>query len=213
VYIYTEEICTSSSLSSHLHRQPFQVHLANTSLPHIRFTVRTMKSLLLYLSIFASSVSALGNAIILNNSTQTIYAWSVGASIGPRQTIVSGIFPRPLPFHLPHLTSSLFSTGGLYLEPLHHDPSSGGIALKITTTPNGLYTGDPQQVFSYNLDGDNVWYDLSTVFGAPFQGDRVEVTSNTGKAIIWVDGVHPGGSMLRSARNGENIWWTVYGKR
>jgi hypothetical protein len=49
-----------------------------------------MKLLVAYLFAFATSVSAFGSAIVLNNSTSTIYAWSVGGSIGDRQTIVSG---------------------------------------------------------------------------------------------------------------------------
>ncbi|KAH8723476.1 hypothetical protein GQ44DRAFT_804009 [Phaeosphaeriaceae sp. PMI808] len=140
----------------------------------------------------ATSVSAVGNAIVLNNSTSTIYAWVVGGSIGPRETIVSG---------------------GLYLEPLRRDPKTGGIAIKITKGPNGLLNGEPQQVFAYNIDGEQVWYDLSSVFGSPFIGSRVEVTSTTGESIIWPKGVHPGGSQVKVTRKDENIWFTVYGPR
>ncbi|KAH7412251.1 hypothetical protein DE146DRAFT_274189 [Phaeosphaeria sp. MPI-PUGE-AT-0046c] len=142
--------------------------------------------------LFTSAVSAVGSAIILNNSSSTIYAWSVGAAISQRQAIVSG---------------------GLYLEPLRKDPSSGGIALKITRGPNGLYNGEPQQVFSYNLADGQVWYDLSSVFGAPFKGSRIEVTSTTGGDITWPAGTHPGGSQLRHAPDEENVWFTVYGTK
>ncbi|KAH7082663.1 hypothetical protein BKA63DRAFT_136149 [Paraphoma chrysanthemicola] len=141
---------------------------------------------------FATSVSAIGNALVLNNSTSTIYAWSVGSAVGERQAIVSG---------------------GLYMEPLHRDAKTGGIAIKMTKGPDGLYNGEPQQVFSYNLDGEQVWYDLSSVFGAPFAGQRVEVTSNTGGPIVWPAGVHPGGSQVKVARSDENVWFTVYGSK
>lgn len=104
-------------------------------------------------------------------------------------------------------------SGGLYLEPLRKDPSSGGIALKITRGPDGLYNGEPQQVFSYNLADKQVWYDLSSVFGPPFKGSRVEVTSNTGGDIIWAAGTNPGGSQLRHAPDEENVWFTIYGTR
>ncbi|OAL02196.1 hypothetical protein IQ06DRAFT_346787 [Phaeosphaeriaceae sp. SRC1lsM3a] len=142
--------------------------------------------------LFTSTVSAVGSAILLNNSTSTFYAWSVGAAISERQTVVSG---------------------GIYLEPLRKDPSSGGIAIKITRGPNGLYNGEPQQVFSYNLADGKVWYDLSDVFGAPFKGNRIEVTSTTGGDIIWPAGTNPGGSQLRQAPDEENVWFTVYANR
>jgi hypothetical protein len=40
---------------------------------------------------FANAVAAVGNALVVNNSTNTIYAWSVGSSVGPRQAIVVGM--------------------------------------------------------------------------------------------------------------------------
>lgn len=108
-----------------------------------------------------TSVSTLGSAIVLNNSTSTMYAWSVGGSIGDRQTVVSGSYAACPP-------NSLLTVRG------------------------GLYNGEPQQVFSYNLDGDVVYYDLSSVFGAPFAGNRIEVTSTNGGPIVWSSGTNPG---------------------
>ena len=109
------------------------------------------------------------------------------------------------------LVTWLTATGGLYMEPLHRDDKTGGIAIKITKTADGLYTGAPQQVFAYNLDGALVWYDLSTIFGEPFLGQRVEVTSNSGGSIVWPNGTSPGGSQVKVAPSEENIWFTVYG--
>ena len=97
------------------------------------------------------------------------------------------------------------------MEDLRRDEKTGGIALKITKNPDGLLNGDPQQVFAYNLDGAQVWYDLSAVFGEPFAGLRVEVTSTTGESIIWPKGTNPGGSQVKVAPSSENIWFTVYG--
>jgi hypothetical protein len=82
------------------------------------------------------------------------------------------------------LLSWLTSLGGIYWEEMHRDDRSGGIAIKITKTADGLYSGAPQQVFAYNLEGSQVWYDLSSVFGEPFIGHRVEVASDTGEAIV-----------------------------
>lgn len=82
--------------------------------------------------------------------------------------------------------------------------------MKITKGADGLYSGEAQQVFSYSIEGAQVWYDLSTVFGEPFVGHRLEVTSNTGGSIIWPAGSHPGGSQVKVAPNEENVWFTVY---
>ncbi|KAH9878203.1 hypothetical protein J1614_003420 [Plenodomus biglobosus] len=110
----------------------------------------------------------------------------------------------------PRLCNRLTAPGGVYREDLRRDEKSGGIAMKITNSADGLYSGDPQQVFAYNIDGDKVWYDLSTVFGEPFLGDRLEVTSTTGESIIWPKGSNPGGSQVKVAPNEENVWFTVY---
>lgn len=136
-----------------------------------------------------TGVAAMGSAVVLNLSKRTIYVWAVGGSIGPRQTI---------------------SPGGVYREDLRRDEKSGGVAMKITNSVDGLFSGDPQQVFAYNIDGDQVWYDLSTVFGEPFLGDRLEVTSTTGDSIVWPKGCHPGGSQVKVAPSEENVWFTVY---
>jgi hypothetical protein len=93
---------------------------------------------------------------------------------------------------------------------MHRDDQSGGVAIKITKTADGLYSGAPQQVFAYNLEGDQVWYDLSTVFGEPFFGHRVEVESDTGEAIVWPTGSNPGGSHVQSASSEGNIFLTIY---
>jgi hypothetical protein len=99
------------------------------------------------------------------------------------------------------------------MEPLHRDAKTGGIALKITRTSDGLFTGAGQQVFAYTLDNDKVWYDLSTVFGEPFAGQRLEVTSNTGGSIVWPTGTNPGGSQVKVTSSSENVWFTIYATR
>ena len=74
--------------------------------------------------------------------------------------------------------------GGIYWESMRRDENSGGIAIKVTKTADGLYSGAPQQVFAYNLDGATVWYDLSTVFGDPFAGYRLEVSVAPKAAVM-----------------------------
>ncbi|CAN9184278.1 unnamed protein product [Alternaria alternata] len=136
----------------------------------------------------AASAGAVGIAVVLNNSKEPVYVWSAGGSVGPRHDI---------------------KAGGIYWEQMRRDEKSGGIAIKITKTGDGLYTGAPQQVWAYNLDGASVWYDLSTVFGDPFAGSRLEVAGDNGGLIVWANGTHPGGSQVASAPSEGNIFLTI----
>lgn len=97
------------------------------------------------------------------------------------------------------------------MEPLHCDEQTGGITIKITKTTGGLYSGEPQQVFAYNLDGAQVWYNLSTVFGELFLGHHIEFTSTSDLSIVWPNGSRSGGSQVKVAGIDENIWFTMYG--
>ena len=46
----------------------------------MRFTIPAVLAL-------ATSVSAVGNAVVKNKCTFPVYAWSVGGSVGARQTV------------------------------------------------------------------------------------------------------------------------------
>ena len=92
---------------------------------------------------------------------------------------------------------------------MRHDEKTGGIAIKVTKSADGLYTGAPQQVFAYNVEGPMVWYDLSTVFGDPFAGYHLEVTGDNGGSISWPNGTHPGGSQVTSAPSEGNIFFSI----
>ncbi|WYZ42521.1 hypothetical protein EsH8_VI_000220 [Colletotrichum jinshuiense] len=127
----------------------------------------------------AAPAAAVGKATVYNNCAFEVSVWSVGGSVVP----VGALGPR----------------GGTYSETFVRDPVTGGKALKITRPRDGLFTGAPQLIFAYNLDGGGVWYDLSTVFGAAFQGSKVVVASQeaTCPAIVWDTGVSPGGSQVK----------------
>ncbi|KAF2119326.1 hypothetical protein BDV96DRAFT_596064 [Lophiotrema nucula] len=148
----------------------------------MRFTIATILAL-------AASVAAVGNAIVKNNSNQTLYVWSVNSTIGPQNII---------------------APGGTYSEALHRDPKTGGITIKITKVKDGLYTGAPEQIFAYSLDGAQVWYDLSAVFGEPFNGQRVTVTSKNGATIDWPKGTNPGGSQVKVTTSTDDVVFTAY---
>ncbi|KAJ5151047.1 uncharacterized protein N7482_010299 [Penicillium canariense] len=121
----------------------------------------------------APLASAVGNAKVVNKCNFPVYLWSVGGSVSAQNTI---------------------NSGATYSEVLHHDPASGGIALKLTTVENGLYNGSPQTNFAYTLDGQQVWYDLSDVFGDPFSNHAIGVKAAAScPSICWPHGINPGG--------------------
>lgn len=138
----------------------------------------------------APLASAVGNAVVVNNCKKPVHLWSVGGSVGPMQTL---------------------QHGENFTEQLYHDPSSGGIALKITRPANGLFTAAPQMDFAYTLDGNNVWYDLSDVFGDPFSGHMVAVNPSvtTCPSLCWPDGVSPSGSQVKVCQASSNITLTL----
>ena len=178
--------------------------LQNRSFHHIIHTIyllayTTMKfattaSLLSLFSLLTSTSAAPtapnGLAIVQNNCKKPIYLWSVGGSIGPARTI---------------------QPGGHWQAPIHRDPVSGGIAIKITRTPNGLYDGSPQMDYAYTLDGTTLWYDLSDVFGDPFNGHPVSVVSANPNcpSICWADGISPAGSQVRDCAAGSDLTLTL----
>ncbi|PYH45016.1 Bys1 family protein [Aspergillus saccharolyticus JOP 1030-1] len=128
------------------------------------------------------------NATITNNCPFPIYL-----------TVVSSSATSPPP----EITLGRNST---YTEPYRHDAPTGGISLKLTTVAHGLYTGAPQTIFAYTYveSTNQVWFDLSDVFGDPFRGFRVRLRpvasgGGGGAEIVWEDGVPPrsGGSQVR----------------
>jgi hypothetical protein len=118
-----------------------------------------------------------GHAVINNNCNFPIYLWSVGTTAQSEKTL---------------------PPNDVYSEMFCEEESTGGIAIKISTDVDGLYTSAPQMVFAYNVSNDQskVWYDLSDVFGDPFKGYPVSLTPAEPR-ISWPDGVPPAGSQVR----------------
>ncbi|EPS34078.1 Antigenic thaumatin-like protein [Penicillium oxalicum] len=134
-----------------------------------------------------SSTTSLGQAIIENHCQTPIYVWSVGS-----------VTPAPV----------TVSSGGRYSETYRLDHDTGGVALKISTQQDGLYNSAPLTIFAYNLNGQEVWYDLSDVFGDPFKGHPV-VLVPAEPAINWADGVPPSGSQVRVQSASNNLVLTL----
>jgi hypothetical protein len=144
-------------------------------------SIPTLTLLLSALSLLPTT-HALGRAIVTNQCDAPLYLWSVGGTISP-QTVLSR------------------STS--YSETFHRDPLSGGIAIKLSAIPNGIFTPNVSQtIFAYNLDSaaNTIWYDLSAVFGDGFAGRTIKITPTDGScdSITWSAGKQPAGSQVRS---------------
>lgn len=116
--------------------------------------------------------SQLGSAVVVNNCTAPIYVWSVDSAVSPQITLEA------------HQN---------YSQTFHHDPSSGGVAIKVTTIQNGIYKHAPQAIFAYDLENDLVWFELSDVFGDPFAGKRIQIRPPV-PPIVWTRGLPSGGA-------------------
>jgi hypothetical protein len=136
-----------------------------------------------------SSAQTTGNATVVNHCSQTLYVWSVDSTMGPENIVPSG---------------------QSYTEEFHTDPKTG-VAIKIVFSSDGLFNGSPQTDFAYTLDGSLVYYDLSDVFGDPFQGQDVAlVPSDTScQSIVWSNGVPPSGNPTQACESGTNLVLTL----
>jgi hypothetical protein len=135
----------------------------------------------------ATSVLALGRAIVTNQCDQPVYLWSVGSTISNQTT-------------LPKDSS--------YSEIFHSDPESGGISIKITSTPDGIFqNGTSQLVFAYSIDGSTVRYNLTSVFGDGFAGRTLRVQPSDEKcdSISWYDGRAPKDGQIKSCERETNL--------
>jgi hypothetical protein len=149
------------------------------------------KSVLVLLALASPLVSAVGKARVVNNCTFDATAWSVDSK-------VAGPF-------------TLKAKGGKYEETFHRDAVTGGISIKLTRGADGLYTGEPQLNYAYSLDGSQVWYDLSTVFGDAFPGSKLVSKSADTKcpSIVWADGTPPKGSQVKTCGADKDVTLTL----
>ncbi|KAJ5380963.1 Antigenic thaumatin-like protein [Penicillium cataractarum] len=135
----------------------------------------------------SSTDARIGRAIIDNHCKIPIYIWSVGTVTRDPATVLPG---------------------NRYGETFREDHETGGIAIKISTDENGLYNSAPLTVFAYNINGQNVWYDLSDVFGDPFKGYPVAL-SPAEPPIQWAGGIPPAGSQVRVQDLSEDLVLTL----
>lgn len=138
------------------------------------------------LAAFTPLAHAVGNAIVENNCGKPVFLWSVGSQVGPEETI------KP---------------GESYSEKFRRDPVTGGITLKVTRVKDGLFNGSPQTNFALSLKDNRIWYDLSDVFGDPFEDESVLVTPSNDDCptIEWLNGVPPGESQVRDCNANSDV--------
>jgi hypothetical protein len=136
---------------------------------------------------FVSGAQAIGRAIVTNQCDEPIYLWSVGGSISAQNTIAKD-------------TS--------YSEVFHRDPISGGIALKISPVEGGIFKPNVSQTnFAYSLDVNQVWYDMSDIFGDGFAGRTMKITptDSSCEGITWGSGKQPAGSQVKSCQANTDL--------
>lgn len=141
-----------------------------------------IKAVLTVLALVATTLASAtvnGEQFVTNKCSSTVYLWEVAASSepGPVQTI---------------------DPSWTYSSALRTRSTSGGVALKVGTTPDALWTGAPTLHLSYTNNNESIWYDLSTVFGFDplFQGKNVSVHGTPGKnpevpTILWPGSPQP----------------------
>jgi hypothetical protein len=139
----------------------------------------------------APLASALGRAKVVNNCPFAVSTWSVGRDVSGPYRLTAG--------------------GGFYAETYSKDPVTGGRVFKVTIPPDGLWTGAPQTNFAWNLDNDKIWYDLSDVFGDPFRGQKLVVSSAeaTCPSIVWANGTPPAGSQVKVCTSEKDVTFTI----
>lgn len=138
------------------------------------------------LATLAPLAHAVGNAIVENNCGNPIYLWSVDSNVGPEQKVMPG---------------------EAYSEKFRRDEVTGGITIKVTRVDDGLYNGSPQTNFALSLKDGRIWYDLSNVFGDPFEGKSVAVTPSFDScpSIVWENGVPPGENQTRDCEADSDV--------
>ncbi|KAK0727811.1 hypothetical protein B0T26DRAFT_672430 [Lasiosphaeria miniovina] len=146
---------------------------------------------ILALAAAAPLALAFGSARVVNKCSAPVTLWSVGQNIAGPFTLAAGT--------------------GSYGEEFTRDPVTGGKALKITKTTDGLYTGQPQTIFAYSLINDGVYYDLSDVFGDAFAGSKlVEASADASCPVIsWPNGTPPAGSQVKVCTAEKDITLTL----
>ncbi|RHZ48483.1 putative extracellular thaumatin domain protein [Aspergillus thermomutatus] len=86
-----------------------------------------------------STSSSGGGVKIVNNLSQTVYAWSVTDRVSDMHTLSAG--------------------GGSYSEQWQTNPNGGGVSIKLSTTPD---QSDVLQ-FEYTQSSDTIYWDMSCI--------------------------------------------------
>lgn len=107
------------------------------------------------LSSIAATAGAVGYAAISNYYGFDGRVWYVGGNVSEPEKNPAG--------------------AGYVSEPLQHDPVSGGRALKVFAEEDGLHNGAPHLNMVFNFEDPLVWYDVSEVFGSPFEGHQLKI--------------------------------------
>lgn len=162
---------------------------------------------------YAAAVSAIGDAVVVNHTNETVYLWSVGDTTGEQATLMPGLFSSfSVHFFLFWRAHADFQAGAVWSEEFRRGKINPGVAVKITKVKGGLSTGAPTQILGYSLDGARVWYSLDAVNGEPFAGHEVAVTSKNGPSIVWPQGKDIG-DVTRDSSSEDDVVLTIGGEK
>lgn len=74
---------------------------------------------------------------------------------------------------------------------------------------NGLFSAAPTQILGYTLDANRVWFSLDAVFGEPFAGQKLTVSSHGGTGNIeWPTG-NDVGDLVRDSDPNSDVVLTI----
>ncbi|KAF2866996.1 hypothetical protein BDV95DRAFT_503814 [Massariosphaeria phaeospora] len=80
-------------------------------------------------------------------------------------------------------TVQIAASSGKWSEP----QAGAGVAIKITTTADGLYTAAPVLHLSYSSSASSIYYDLNSIYGYSFSGKTLRLHGSEAAApeVVW----------------------------
>ena len=136
----------------------------------------------------ARPLDNIGNAIINNNCGSEVTLWTTGVS-------------QQGPWYLA-------ANGGNYIEQFAGENVAIVLINGHIDDPNGKYADVPKTTFGYSYVNGVIWYDLD---GNGFEGSKLVTNSadDTCTAIVFDNGVNPGGNWTQQCRANADITLTL----
>ena len=110
---------------------------------------------------------------------------TLAASTEVHNSCAFPVYYSPVDSTGPSATQTI-AAGGYFVQTQWFDGKTG-TALKITKTPDGLWTGKPVLNFGYTVKDGATWYDISTINGFDFWGEKTTLAGDKegAETIVW----------------------------